>query len=86
MDTQKLNQLKDQIKLQMSEILNNSNFSKLTEDYGILEKGALKFKFQCSIDLTKIEFSDRDSLETIPVQQIVEVDCIWCVQDRRCCD
>ncbi|MEH2245539.1 hypothetical protein [Nostoc sp.] len=86
MDTQKLNQLKDQIKLEMSEILNNSNFSKLTEDYGIQEKGALKFKFQCSIDLTKIEFSDQDSLETIPDQQTVELDCIWCTLHQRCCD
>lgn len=86
MDTQTLKQLKDQIKLEMSEILNNSKFNKLTEDYGILEKGALKFKFQCSIDLTKIEFSDQDSLEEIPEQEIVELDCIWCVLHNRCCD
>ncbi|MEH2192247.1 MAG: hypothetical protein V7K98_06225 [Nostoc sp.] len=55
-DTQTLQQLEDEIKNELSNILKKSNFGEVLEKYGILGQNILEI--QCSLDLTKIEVSD----------------------------
>ncbi|WP_373527301.1 hypothetical protein [Nostoc sp.] len=57
-DSQTLQQLEDEIKNELSNILNNSNFGELLKKYGISGQNILKV--QCLLDLTKIEVSDTD--------------------------
>lgn len=55
-DTQTLQQLEDEIKNELTNILKNSNFGEVLEKYGISGQNILKV--QCLLDLTQIEVSD----------------------------
>ncbi|MEH2273036.1 MAG: hypothetical protein V7K68_32220 [Nostoc sp.] len=55
-DAQTLQQLEDEIKNELSNILKNSNFGEVLQKYGISGQNILKF--QCLLDLTQIEVSD----------------------------
>ncbi|MHC5596798.1 MAG: hypothetical protein ACYTXC_12800 [Nostoc sp.] len=57
-DTQTLQQLEDEIKKELTNILNNSNFGELLKKYGISGQNILKV--QCLLDLTQIQVSDAD--------------------------
>ena len=57
-DAQTLQQLEEEIKNELSNILKNSNFGEVLTKYGILGQEILKV--QCLLDLTKIEVSDAD--------------------------
>jgi hypothetical protein len=78
----KLQQLQEEIKQEMAESIKNSNFGKLFEKYGM--SGDDIVKFQCIIDLTKIESTDavtnheiKDALRAIPAKELVIADCCW---------
>ncbi|MEH1941317.1 MAG: hypothetical protein V7L01_14010 [Nostoc sp.] len=58
MESQTVQQLKDDIQQEINEILQNSNFHQLLEKYSISGNKVLKIKFQCTIDLNKIQDSD----------------------------
>ncbi|MEH2253568.1 hypothetical protein [Nostoc sp.] len=55
-DSHTLQQLEDEIKNELINILKKSNFGEVLEKYGISGKGILKV--QCLLDLTKIEVSN----------------------------
>jgi hypothetical protein len=55
-DAQTLQQLEDEIKNELTNILKNSNFGGLLEKYGISGQNILKV--QCLLDLNQIEVSD----------------------------
>ncbi|MEH1850731.1 MAG: hypothetical protein V7L11_03355 [Nostoc sp.] len=56
LDSQKLEQLKDEIKQEISEILNKSNLRNLLDKYGVLIENILTIQY--TIDLSKVESSD----------------------------
>jgi hypothetical protein len=58
-DAQTLKQLEDEIKQEMSEILNKSNLNKILEKYRI--SGEKSIKIQCSIHQTSDELKDTNS-------------------------
>ena len=55
-DAQTLQQLEDDIKKELTNILNNSNFGEVLKKYGISGQNVLKV--QCLLDLTQIQVSD----------------------------
>ncbi|MEH2300219.1 MAG: hypothetical protein V7K88_14715 [Nostoc sp.] len=57
-DTETLQQVQNDIQQEISEILENSNFHKVLEKYSISGDKVLKIKFQCSIDINKIQNGD----------------------------
>ncbi|MEH1773710.1 hypothetical protein [Nostoc sp.] len=57
-DAQTLQQLEDEIKNELSNILKDSNFGEVLEKYGILGQNILKV--QCLLDLTQIEVNDAE--------------------------
>ncbi|MEH2148669.1 hypothetical protein [Nostoc sp.] len=71
-DAQTLQQLEDEIKNELSNILKNSNFGEVLEKYGISGQNILKL--QCLLDLTQIEVSDADDNQQTKsfLQQIKE--------------
>ena len=92
MDSEKKQLLQDEILQEMRESLKNSNFGKVLEKYGISRDTGLKF--QCILDLTKIQLSDtvtdeqvKDFLPVIPVEDIltVEMCCVPCLPLGCCC-
>jgi|GEM_PF-2352070 uncharacterized protein YutE (UPF0331/DUF86 family) len=73
-DAQTLQQLEDEIKNELSNILKNSNFGEVLKKYGISGQNILKV--QCLLDLAQIEVSNanenqqvNESLPTIIQQQ-----------------
>jgi uncharacterized protein YutE (UPF0331/DUF86 family) len=67
-DAQTLQQLEDEIKKELTNILNNSNFGEVLKKYGISGQNVLKV--QCLLDLTQIEVSDAiDNQQTNPQEQ-----------------
>lgn len=74
-------QLEDEIKQEMREILKNSNLSKVLEKYGISEKKVLEI--QCSIDLTKNQVDQTNSLLAISVPRKFRFNC-WCEDEGHC--
>jgi len=57
-DATRLQQLKDELQQEMCEIVNNANFSKILEKYGILRQEVLQFEYK--LDLNKLQSSDSD--------------------------
>jgi hypothetical protein len=57
-DDHTLQQLKDEIKQEMCEIVNNANFSQILAKYGILRPEVLQFEYR--IDLNKLKSSDPE--------------------------
>ncbi|PHM09868.1 hypothetical protein [Nostoc sp. 'Peltigera malacea cyanobiont' DB3992] len=55
-ESQKLQQLQDDIQQEMHEILKNTNFSKILKNYGISRQEVLQFQY--TLDLTKLQSSD----------------------------
>ncbi len=80
-DPQTLQQLEEEIKQEMREILKNSNLSKVLEKYGISEKKVLEI--QCSIDITKNQVSQTNSLLAISVPRKFRFNC-WCEDEGNC--
>jgi hypothetical protein len=76
-DSQTLDRFKDEIQQEMSQVLKNSNLSKILEKYDISAEKVLKF--QCSIDLDQTKSLDTNPSLTIPGNHIVLKDC-WSVQ------
>ncbi|MBD2770572.1 hypothetical protein [Iningainema tapete] len=83
MNSETIQQLQDEIYQEMSERLKNANFDKVLEKYGISGDNILKF--QATLDLTKIQFSDavgnqqvKDLTRAIPGQKLVIKNCDWC--------
>ncbi len=81
-DPQKLQELEDEIKNELNNILNNSNFSKIVKKYGI--SGQEILKVQCILDLTQIKSSDavgeqkvNELLSAIPDQKMKLMGCVW---------
>ncbi len=58
-DAKTLQQLEDEIKKELSNILKNSNFGEVLNKYGI--SGQEILKVQCLLDLTQIEVSDAEN-------------------------
>jgi hypothetical protein len=83
LDSLTLEQLQDDIRQQMCEIMKNSKLSKVLENYGISEKKVLKI--QCSIDLTKTHLSDtnRSFLSPDKHNEIVILRC--CLDENEGC-
>ncbi|MBN3926340.1 hypothetical protein [Nostoc sp. NMS4] len=52
-DSQKLQQLQDEIQQEMHEILKNTNFGKILKNYGISRQEVLQFQY--TLDLTKLQ-------------------------------
>ncbi|BAZ52303.1 hypothetical protein NIES4103_49630 [Nostoc sp. NIES-4103] len=61
-DLQKLQELEDEIKQELSEVLKNSKLGQLMEKYGISEK---ILEIECGIDLSKIKVVDMPPSLTI---------------------
>ncbi|MEH1811754.1 MAG: hypothetical protein V7K26_10430 [Nostoc sp.] len=59
LDAQTLKQLEDEIKQEMSNILNKSNLNKILEKYSI--SGETSLKIQCSIHQPSDELKDGNS-------------------------
>ena len=78
---QKLQQLEEEIKQEMREILNNSNLSKVLQNYGISEKKVLEIQF--SIDLTKTQVNQTNSLLAISIPHKFHLNC-WCEDEGNC--
>ncbi|MDZ8134081.1 MAG: hypothetical protein V7K53_02295 [Nostoc sp.] len=57
-DDHTLQQLKDELKQEMCEIVNNANFSQILSKYGILRQEVLQFEYR--IDLNKLQSSDPE--------------------------
>ncbi|MEH1778098.1 hypothetical protein [Nostoc sp.] len=56
LDSQKLEQLKDEIKQEISELLNKSNLRNILDKHGVLIENILTIQY--TIDLSKVESSD----------------------------
>jgi hypothetical protein len=88
MDSENLQQLKKEIKQEMSEVLNSSKITNIFQSYGLTEDGLIKF--QCILDLTKIQLNNtleedqqfKASLLAIPEQELLLMCCcscpLWC--------
>ncbi|WP_298911421.1 hypothetical protein [uncultured Nostoc sp.] len=79
---QTLQQLEDDIKNELSNILKNSNFGEVLKKYGI--SGQEIFKVQCILDLTQMKFSDavgdkqvNELLLAISGQKMKPMGCVW---------
>ena len=88
MNSEKLQQLQNEIHREMKKALNSSKMVEVLDNYGLVDK---LVKIQCVLDLTKIQSSNaikdpeiKDSLRAIPGQQIVIMDCCLC--PRGCCN
>jgi hypothetical protein len=83
LDSLTLEQLQDEIRQEMCEIMKKSKLSKVLEKYGISEKKVLKI--QCSIDLTKTELSDTNGSFLSPDKnnEIVIMRC--CLDENEGC-
>ncbi|MEH1948559.1 MAG: hypothetical protein V7K77_16650 [Nostoc sp.] len=83
MDFQTLEQLKDEIKNELSQSLKNANFETVLEKYGI--SGEKVLNLECSIDLSQIQIKDTKNFSNtnslIPGNHIVKLSCAWCA----CC-
>ncbi|MBW4563465.1 MAG: hypothetical protein KME32_20435 [Mojavia pulchra JT2-VF2] len=88
MDSQTLQQLKDEIKQAINESIHHSNIGKVLEKYGI---GDNVIKFEYSLDLTKIQVSDAEESQQVqelmpaiskPEMKLVECNLFWC---QTCC-
>ncbi|MFH7025776.1 MAG: hypothetical protein ACHBN1_10315 [Heteroscytonema crispum UTEX LB 1556] len=82
MNSEKLQQLQDEIKQEMRDALNNSKLADLLTSYGLIDKTV---KFQCVLDMKKIQFSNtikdpelKNSLQAIPGNEIVIMGCCLC--------
>ncbi|MDZ8070476.1 MAG: hypothetical protein RMY64_33525 [Nostoc sp. DedQUE08] len=64
-DAEILQQIQNEIQQEISEILENSNFHKVLEKYSISGDKILKIKFQCSIDINKIQHGNTVDNEQI---------------------
>lgn len=74
MNSEKLQQLKEEITQKMIDGLQNQNFDKLLEKYDVLSQAKLKFQF--SLDVDTVESSDaRD----IPDPDTMPQTWGWCV-------
>ncbi|MEA5600910.1 hypothetical protein [Nostoc sp. UHCC 0252] len=80
MDSQTLQQLKDEIKNELSQSLKTANFKTVLEKYGISGEKALKL--ECSIDLSQMQTQDTTDSSNrnllISDNNIVKLDCDWC--------
>ncbi|MBH8564058.1 hypothetical protein I8748_18020 [Nostoc sp. CENA67] len=89
LDTQTLQQLKEEVKQAISESLKNSNVNKVFGKYGISEDRVLKF--QCHIDLSNNQQSNpagenqpQGFVSAIPEElHILHLECILC--QTGCC-
>ncbi|WP_448267039.1 hypothetical protein [Nostoc sp. DSM 114159] len=68
-DTETLQQIQYEIQQEISEILENSKFHKVLEKYSISGNKILKIKFQCSIDINKIQ--DGDAVDNEQAKKIL---------------
>ncbi len=82
-------QLQDDIQQAMHESLQNSNFAKVLQKYGILEGNFVKV--QCMLDLTKTQLSNtvenQEFLANLRQELFLEVakmDCCWCPPNGGC--
>ncbi len=82
-------QLQDDIQQAMHESLQNSNFGKVLQKYGILE-GKL-VKVQCMLDLTKIQLSNTVENQQFMANlrqelflEVAKMDCCWCPPNGTC--
>ncbi|WP_375501409.1 hypothetical protein [uncultured Nostoc sp.] len=69
-DAQTLQQLEDEIKKELNDILNNSNFGEILDKYGLSGQNILNI--QCLLDFTQIEVTDAEAkkfLQTIIQEQ-----------------
>ncbi|WP_334929002.1 hypothetical protein [Nostoc sp.] len=80
LDSQTLEQLQDEIRQEMREIIQNSKLTKVLEKYGISKKNALKI--ECSINLTKTQLNDTNCSFLIPGKHIVLATC--CLEGDIC--
>jgi uncharacterized protein YdcH (DUF465 family) len=86
MNSEMLQQLKDELKQEMSERLKDAKFDKLLEKYGILGDNILQF--ECILDLSQIyshaSIENKESPEKLTViqgEEVVRISCDWCA----CC-
>lgn len=84
MNSEKLQQLQDEMNRELQEILNDYNLGKLLEKYGI--QGDKVLKFQCVLDLAKLKSSDvnesketTEFLQALPEQEILLATRSWCI-------
>jgi|UPI00036B78EE hypothetical protein len=80
MNSEKLQQLKDEIAQELQSLLRNSNFGKLLQKYGISGENVLRVDY--TLDLAQIKFSDASDAEkinTIADSQIKIASCAFCI-------
>ncbi|MEH2356847.1 hypothetical protein [Nostoc sp.] len=80
-DAETLKQLEDEIKQEMSEILNKSNLNKILEQYCI--SGEKSLKLQCSIHLNQNESRETNSF--LPCSDIPIIIAFNCSCSGRPC-
>lgn len=80
MDFQTLEQLKDEIKNELSQSLKNAKFKTVLEKYGI--SGEKVLTLECSIDISQIQMKDTENSSNInsliPGNHIMKLGCDWC--------
>lgn len=89
MNSETLQQLKDEIQQKLLESVNNAGLYTVLEKYGVLEARALIVQWQCNLDLNKIKSGDsvdqqqpNQLLSAIPERQeegIVVMENSWCI-------
>jgi uncharacterized protein YpuA (DUF1002 family) len=78
MDSEKLQQLQEEVKQEMLKALNNSQLNDVLQKYGLTSGGFVKV--QCTLDLTQLQLSNADEsqqamelLQAIPDAQSIPV-------------
>ncbi|MDZ8186917.1 MAG: hypothetical protein RMX96_18965 [Nostoc sp. ChiSLP02] len=80
LDSLTLEQLQNEIRQEISEIVQSSRLSKVLEKYGLSKKNALKI--QCSVNLTQAELNDAKCSFLAHGKQIVLATC--CLEGEIC--
>ncbi|MEA5626652.1 hypothetical protein [Nostoc sp. UHCC 0251] len=76
-DAQRLQKLKDEIKQELFNILNNSNLSKIIEKYGISAQDILKLEYTLNLNqLRSNDFSESNDLSVDEQTQKLNKSCI----------
>lgn len=82
MNSEKLQQLEDEITQKMGDGLQNQHFDKLLEKYDVLGKAKLKFQFTLELDINqsiKTNKNQTEAVKKILKQEVAPLICGFCV-------